>query len=308
MKRPNFFIAGAPKCGTTALCEYLRHHPAVFFSDPKEPHYFAEDFDAHRMVRDLASYEALFADANAEHQRVGEGSVLYLYSAVAFERIRAFNPEARIIVMLRNPMEMIPSQHQQYLGSLYEDEPSLEQAWALQDERAAGRYIPRLCRQPELLAYKKIGRFGEQLERLWQIFPREQTMVIVFDDFVADTRKVYLQVLAFLGLEDDGRTDFPRINEASGLRGGLPSWIARHTPVSLRNLLTHLRFTRSGRGIPKLADRLFKRSQPRQRISPAFHAELKAAFADDISHLSALIGRDLSAWMRIESDGENGPS
>lgn len=301
MKRPNFFIVGAPKCGTTALSEYLRRHPSVFFSDPKELHYFSEDFNAHRMIRDLATYDAMFARARAEHSRIGEGSVLYLYSSVALERIRAFDKDARIIVMLRNPIEVIPALHQQYLAALYEDEPNPERAWLLQDERAQGRHIPRLCRQPELLAYRRIGLFGEQMERLWRIFPRDQTLVILFDDFVTDTRGVYLRVLNFLGLEDDGRVEFPRINEAHVLYPGLRAWLVRRTPVCLRNLMSRLRFTRYGRGIPSLADKLLKKPQAREVISPAFRAELVSAFSADIARLGSLIGRDLSEWTRTET-------
>lgn len=300
MRHPDFFVAGAPKSGTTALCEYLRQHPDVFFSEPKELNYFAEDFDGHRAIRDQATYDAMFVGARADHLRVGEGSVLYLYSAVALERIHAYAPDARIIVMLRNPLEMIPALHQQFLGALYEDEPSLEKAWSLQAERAQGRHVPRLCRQPELLAYAKLGMLGQQLDRLWKIFPREQTLVILFEDFVADTRSVYLKVLEFLGLEDDGRVDFPRINEAHGLRPGLAGWFVRRTPVAIRNLITDLRYTRLGRQIPLLADRLFKRPQPREQLSRAFRAELVRTFAADIGHLSKLLVRDLSAWTQPE--------
>lgn len=307
MKRPNFFVAGAPKSGTTALCEYLRHHPDVFFSDPKELNYFSEDFAGHRMIRDLAAYDAVFSGASDRHSRVGEGSVLYLYSSVALERIRAFDPNARIIVMLRNPVDMIPALHQQFLAALYEDEPDVEKAWQLQDERAQGRCIPRLCRQPELLNYSGIGKLGEQVERMWHIFPREQTLVILFDDFVRDTRGVYLRVLDFLGLEDDGRVDFPRINEAHALRPGMASWLVRNTPVSVRNLITRLRYTYIGRGLPALADRIFKRPQPRDRISPEFRAVLTRAFESDIARLGGLLGRDLSGWLSANTEKSTSP-
>lgn len=297
MKRPNFFVVGAPKCGTTALCEYLRGHPDVYFSEPKELNYFSEDFDAHRVIRNSEDYDAMFSLACEKHRRVGEGSVLYLYSSVAISRIHDYEPDARIIVMIRNPIDMIPALHQQYLSALYEDEPNVERAWALQNERVQGRHIPRLCRQPELLLYRKIGRLGEQLERLWTVFPREQTLVILFDDFVSDTRSVYLTALNYLGLEDDGRREFPVINEAHGLRPGLSGWLVRHTPSFVRNIITWLRYTRLGRGLPALADRLLKVPQPREQISHAFRAEMAREFSDDIEHLGKLLGRDLSAWV-----------
>ena len=109
MPIPNFFIVGAPKCGTTALCEYLKYHPNVFMSTPKEPHYFAEDFERYRHVKTEDKYLALFGDCNDRHLMIGEASVFYLRSTRAVSLIRDFNPDAKIIVMLRNPVDMVYS-------------------------------------------------------------------------------------------------------------------------------------------------------------------------------------------------------
>src|SRR6266498_2750548 len=98
--KPNFFIVGAPKCGTTALYEYLRRHPHIFMPKLKEPHFFALDL-GHPMVKTEVHYASLFADSTKEHMRVGEASVYYLYSAVALPAIHAFNPDAKIIAMVR---------------------------------------------------------------------------------------------------------------------------------------------------------------------------------------------------------------
>ena len=73
--RPNFFIVGAPKCGTTALSHYLRQHPRIFFSLPKEPHYFATDLPRYRMVTHEPAYLEYFRGAGPQHTAVGEGSV-----------------------------------------------------------------------------------------------------------------------------------------------------------------------------------------------------------------------------------------
>jgi len=292
VKLPDFFLAGAPKSGTTALSEYLREHPGVFFSNPKELNYFCEDFAEHRFIRTRADYEKQFMAA-APEQRVGEGSVVYLYSRVALANIRAFNPDAQIIIMLRNPLDMIPALHQQFLAALYEDEPSFERAWSLQEERAQGRHIPRLCREPELLAYRRIGLLGEQVERLWRVFPREQTLLILFDDFIADTAATYRQVLDFLGLEDDGRNEFPVVNEAHALRTGLAGRVVRSAPPALRNLITRMRYHPVTRALPALADRWLKQPQPRTELSGAFREGLKAAFREDVELLGQLLERDL---------------
>src|SRR5690349_21884975 len=88
--KPNFFIVGAPKCGTTALYEYLRPHPNVFLPRVKEPHFFATDLGTYPAVKTRAAYDRLFADSLAEHTRVGEASVYYLRSSAALANIREF--------------------------------------------------------------------------------------------------------------------------------------------------------------------------------------------------------------------------
>jgi hypothetical protein len=172
--RPNVFIVGAPKCGTTALSQYLRGHPQVFFCSPKEPHYFATEFPGYRAVTCEVDYLNLFSAAGPHHNALAEGSVYYLYSGQALERIRRFNPDARIIAMLRDPVDLVYSLHAQLLYSGNEIEEDFERAWDLQDERAHGRHLPRNCQDPKVLLYREVGKLGEQCERLLGIFPRTQ--------------------------------------------------------------------------------------------------------------------------------------
>ena len=161
-RRPNFFILGAPKCGTTALSAYLREHPRVFVSQPKEPHYFCDDFDYYYAPgqRSEAHYLGLFADADERHLAVGEASVWYLYSATAARNIIAFAPDARIIVMVRNPVELVPSLHSQLRYMLDEAEPDPAAAWDLLDARARGEGLPDTVRVPEFLQYRDAARLG----------------------------------------------------------------------------------------------------------------------------------------------------
>lgn len=120
MTRPNFFIVGAPKCGTTSLYEYLRSHPQVFMPEKKEPEHFSDDLDwrnvmlRHR-VADRDDYLSLFDPAPAHAAAVGEASTWYLFSEAAAGAIHDFNPEARIIIMLRDPVKMMYSLHGQFL-------------------------------------------------------------------------------------------------------------------------------------------------------------------------------------------------
>jgi hypothetical protein len=295
-KRPNFFIIGAPKCGTTALSKYLSEHPKVFFCDPKEPHYFADDFDGHRAIKNLTKYLSLFKDVKPNQIAIGEGSVFYLYSKNAIRNIYKFDSNARIIVMLRNPVDLVTSLHQQNLHALYEDEVEFEKAWDLQSVRMQNKSIPRLCRQPELLMYSEIGKLGVQVERLLSIFPEKQVKVILFDDFVKETSKVYKEVLSFLEIEDDNRTIFENVNEGQALRGGLLGFFARRSPIVFRNLVTKMRFNSYLSLIPNLADRMLKVKSNRKPLDVNFKLKLKNFFKEDVDALGNILGVNIDRW------------
>src|SRR5215210_6007139 len=195
--RPNFFIVGAPKCGTTALYEYLRPHPNIFMSELKEPHFFARDLGTYPKIKTLEDYTRLFEGATEEHLRVGEASVYYLRSAVAAANIREFNPAAKIIAMYRNPVDMVYSFHSQLLYWSEEIEPDFETAWRLQERRSRGLDLPPRSRGAFLLQYADVGRFGSQTERLLSVFPPSQVKLILYDDFTASPQRIYDEVIAF---------------------------------------------------------------------------------------------------------------
>jgi len=228
---PAHYIIGAPKCGTTALARYLSEHPSVSISRPKEPHYFSTDLGRLRRCTDEAGYRGCFA-SDPGGRLLLEASVWYLYSEDAIASILRVRPDARFVVMLRDPVRMLASLHRQLLRALDEDEPDFERAWNLSDRRARGECIPPGCRAPKTLIYTRTAAFGEMIERLFSQVPRDQCLVLFQEDMQADTGAVYRQTLDFLGLEDDGRQNFPRINEASRSRSRAVQYvIARGKPV-----------------------------------------------------------------------------
>src|SRR5687767_7533385 len=139
--RPNFFIVGAPKCGTTSLYNYL-----------KEPHYFCTDFyKPSGLTED--QYLELFAPAKSE-KRIGEGSTWYIYSEEARKGIKAFDPDARIIIMLRDPVAMMYSLHAQRLWLARENIQDFEEALDAESDRKEGRRLPRYPFPVQLLFYR----------------------------------------------------------------------------------------------------------------------------------------------------------
>jgi hypothetical protein len=294
-RKPNFFIVGAPKSGTTAMADYLRAHPQVFFSDPKEPFFWCDDLPALRRrerIENLDAYLRLFAGAGSEHLAVGEGSTLYLSSETAVANILSFDPGARLVVMLRHPVDMAHAFHMQMVFQFYEDQSDFETAWKLQDERRRGRHVPSRCLAPELLQYRRIAQTGRQIERLLEVAPRDQVRWIFFDDFRERPREAYLDVLDFLGVPDDGRASFPASNPAMVPRA---RWLAtlfrahriREAGRALKGVLP-----RRAAALAKTSrDSLLRKDRPRPRLRPEFRRQLLAEFREDMRRLETLTGR-----------------
>jgi hypothetical protein len=295
---PNFFIIGAPKSGTTSLSEYLKGHPNIYFSKVKEPHFF--DLDTSKVLKlRLQTYLSLFSGADSYfHKAVGEGSTGYLYSKVAVPEILKFNPCAKFIVMLRNPVEMVQSWHSEMYFEGVEDVREFEMAWRLEGARRHGKLIPHSCWEPRKLFYSEWGKLGDQIERLFSLADRDSIKVIVFDDFVADTKKVYEEVLAFLEVPQDGRIDFQPINESRSLRqAGLQRILASLANYfRLARAISGLKLT-LGLGLFQKVLFLNSKPVPRKPISPILQAELADFYREDVRKLSKLLGRDLTHWL-----------
>ena len=195
-------LAGAPKSGTTAMADYLRSHPNVFFSDIKEPFYYAEDLPAMRRSTGFdteAKYRRLFREAEPNHHAIGEGSTLYLMSETAAAAALRDNANTKFVFMLRRPSEIAVAYHMQMRLHEMEDIEAFEEAWsAIEPRRSGQRALPPRCIQPELIQYDRVAAIGDQLDRAFQTIPSSQRLVLLFDDFVADVRGSYRKVLEFL--------------------------------------------------------------------------------------------------------------
>jgi hypothetical protein len=294
--RPNFFIVGAPRCGTTAMYEYLRQHPDIFMPYRKEPVYFGADLHKRLPYLDEAGYLKLFARSDGE-KRLGEATVWYLYSATAADEIKAFAPDARIIIMLRNPVDMIHSLHRHWLFTANEDIEDFSEALAAEEDRSQGRRLPPRVRRPEGLQYRASGRYASHVERWLATFGREAVKVIIYDDFDADPAGVYRETLEFLGVASDFQPDFSIVNPNKGVRS---AWLQRVTS-SKQFVATASRLPGPAfHALRRTLKRVNMRPERRQSMDADLRARLTREFAPDVARLGELLGRDLSAWSRVE--------
>ena len=269
MGYPNFFILGAPKCGTTTLARWLSKHPSVFMSVPKEPHYFNDDM-VNRNVRTDRQYRALFRKVMPHHLVSGEASTWYLFSKNAVPRIEEMCGEPRYIVMTRDPVEMANSLYVHNRRHLYEDAPSFEIAWDLQEKRRSGRAVPKSCREPSFLQYKQVCSLGEQIQRLLEYSAADRVLHMELEGLQREPAVQYRRALSFLGLDDDGREQFGRENEARVAR----SLILQRLLLAGGRLRRAMGITR-GLGLLRLNERKIKKAEVPQALRETLHEEFR---------------------------------
>jgi len=306
---PDLFVVGAPRCGTTAMYAYLRQHPQVFMSAVKEPHFFCPDLflpAPPAAVRDERAYDDMFREA-ADQRRVGEASPFYLYSQRAPEAIRAFSPNARVIIMLRNPPEMMYSmfclrRNASIFHPRQETIPTFEQALAAEPGRLRGENLPPGAPEEPgrclYLCYRELARYAPRVEHFFHVFGRAAVHVILFNDLVAAPGTMYRDVCRFLDLDAGPAPDTL----------ATPEMRAANIWPRSRLLARLLWPTNSSEGTPSAA--LPSRAGRRLRTllhrwnttrPPALDAALRRRLAEesaaDIRRLGEILGRDLTAWL-----------
>lgn len=296
MTRPNLFIVGAPRSGTTSMFNYLKAHPEIAMGARKEPHFFSDDLIDPDFVRDEADYLAIFRE-RGDRPFVGEGSVWYLYSHRAAKRIHEFNPDARIIALLRNPVDMLPSIHTHHVYTGYQAVEDFVTAY-----HSHGMVRERCGSFRSHLDYSKVARYGDQLERFFGRFSREAIHVSLYDDLKSDASQVYGSIIDFVGLRPGHELAFKRLNRQRRIRSEA---VARlHRRMTSRMAASPSPSTRPGAVLRKgvavvnrLIGRLNAAEITSRPLTPRMRREIIADYRHDILKLSDLIGRDLSHWL-----------
>jgi hypothetical protein len=311
---PNFFIAGAPKAGTTSLYHYLDQHPQIYMSPIKEPCHFAselrpENFDEEeqpRIQRDMRAlkdylsgpmsekrfgglvanwddYLKLFRNVRGE-KAIGEASVCYLWSETAARNIHSRIPDATIIMVLRNPADRAFSQylHGVSIGLIRRSFREQVDAALRSNTTKFGSTYPFL----------EFGLYSGQVTRYLRLFPRDRVGIYLYDDFRKDPTAIVPEILRLLSVEDDVvlamtrehlEPRVPRFRAAGRLltKYGTGRLVKRLTPGFVHPLLRRIAFTSRNALVMKPADR----------------SRLIDYYRDDIHRLADLLNRDLSMWL-----------
>ncbi|MDR4503336.1 MAG: sulfotransferase [Candidatus Scalindua sp.] len=308
--KPNFFIVGAPKSGTTSLHNYLSEHPDVFMSKTKEPCFLAPDFSCPTYPQTEEEYLLCFRGYSGEI-RIGESTTSYLYSKKAARAIHNYAPSAKIIAMLRNPVDLVVSLHAQYLKMGIESITRLQDALVAETGRSQGKCIPKRFRFPnEYLLYREVGKYAEQLSRYLSEFGGENVHVIIFDDFERDPASEFAKVCHFLDISTEFKPDMKIHNPAQTPRSVvllclhelmtpilvmIGQQLRPIIPVRLLKLLW-----RVYRTLWEVNMKMGRTAAPTETLMA-----LATYYEQEIKDIETLLRRDLSCWRLKNQDYYN---
>lgn len=289
---PNFLIVGAAKSGTTSLYEYLRQHPDVFMPKWKELSFFIGDhYGPLHKVKKPEYYRKVFNKVKNE-SAVGEASTSYLYDESAPKKIKEVLGLTNIIIILRNPVEMSYSLYNHQVRREGETLKTFEEALDAEEDRLRDLTFRKKCYGWHAnYYYYHRGLYYEQVKRYLDTFPKENVLILLFEELTRDPVRATQRVFRFLGVDDSfvpavevhnpaGKIlNIPRFWEDAGLFQKTASFVFSKNPI---------------RKIPHLLRNLGRK--PPKPINAETATKLKERFNDDICSLEQLIGKDLTAW------------
>jgi len=318
------FIVGAPRCGTTFLARHLEKHSGICFSNVKEPHFFSgTDLRGVPETEFKRTVERDYLDRFFPHRSrspfLAEGSVTYLYTPEQVKPLLRLWPDAKFIIAVRNPLEMVPSLHRRLLCIGDETVADFERAWRLVEQRRQGRFIPRRCVEPRWLDYWESGKLGHYVTKFIETVGRERCFISLYDDLESDPGGQYRRILEFLDLPHDGQSEFGLERQSKAFKIGWLQRLLKRPPraaIALLGTDAHrLRFSKK----PVGSDRPFSRRilsfrkrllawneapAPEYRPSAALRSEMLDMFGADIRLLGQTIGRDLDHWLKPPHAGK----
>jgi hypothetical protein len=291
MTMPNFLIIGAMKSGTTALYYYLEQHPEIYMSPVKEPNFFSsqEQENAADAVTNIGTYQHLFRGGSGK-KAIGEASHSYLYEPRAAAEIRRYIPEAKLIAILRNPIDRAYSHFLHMVRS--GTEPLDDFAQALREEEVG------IHKERTFQDYIGRGLYYNQLKRYFGTFPQEQVRVYLYEDLSGAPISTVQDAFRFLKVDDSFVPDvslrrnvsgYPKVKTFDRLlrsQSRVKHALKIYLPARLR--------WRLSRNFDDLKTRNLVGSPP---IQPEVRRQLIEVYREDILKVQELIHRDLSGWL-----------
>lgn len=300
MNGPNLFIVGEQKCGTTALYYFLEEHPDIFMSDPKDPDYFC--IDLHREsdryhgwkmyfpIREEKKYLRLFKSSKNE-KVLGDASGSYIYSKVAAENIYHFNPDAKIIIMIRELVDFLYSLHSEMVYGHHENIEDFKEALLSEEKRKKGKQIPKRVSFPSALYYSERVKYYEHIKRYTDIFKKNQIKIILFDDFKQNNSIVYKEVLKFLNVAPNFIPEFKSININKIIRFKTLKYVIE-SPLVWR-LPKKLLPKKLYDEIAQLFFRITMRYEPKHPLDTKLRNELKEKYRLEVIELNKFLNKEM---------------
>jgi hypothetical protein len=292
---PNFFIVGAPKSGTTALHSYLRQHPDIFMSKLKEPQFFAADIcGEQRSVISISEYLTHFNDARTKV--IGEASTCYLASNRAAHDIREFCPNARIIVMLRNPIDVMYAEHSERVFDGIEHVEKFATALECNEVRKwrSGRFKGQ---DVVRVSYRELTQFSQQVKRFIDAFGTSNVHILLYDDFAKNPTLAYKEVLAFLGVWPNHECAFDVIHANRRIRSTMVQDLLLNPPKPAQKLVRAVLPRTIRQRLGNYLNRSNIKFVARPVLDQQFRKRLESEYESEVQQLSKLVNRDLSHWV-----------
>lgn len=296
---PNLFFAGAAKSGTTTLWHYFKNHPEVFLPKQevnKEPCYFSEMANLAKHSKE--SYLGLFAEAGSLHKYIGEASHAYLTDPQSAKRIHRFNPQAKIVLILRNPIDRAYSLFNWMRQEGYEWAHSFEHGLELESWRAKQK-LPNLLHPNYYYnyLYYQSGKYSTQVKRFIDLFGKEQVLVLTFKELKEAPQKTIDSICDFLAIQRIKSMPVVK-NTSMDVVSGKAQFALRLFTISrmvLEKRLTGKRYISKAER-DKWIKLGLKNTRPKP-LKKSTRTILKKKYKDDIAELSRITGKDFSFWL-----------
>jgi hypothetical protein len=245
--------------------------------------------------RTEADYLKLFAESHNE-KLAGESTTFYLYSKTAAQEIYTFNPDSKIIIMLRNPVGFVYSSHSHWLVETYEEVEDFRTALSLEEKRRHGRSIPERVYFPSLLYYSETIKYYDMVKRYYDVFDRANIKVVMFEDFKEDNLKVYRDILNFLEVDPGFIPDFKKVNVAKKPRNKYLNYLMQSDFLikTFRTILS----PRLHSLIKQIGQKVLWKEGARPQLNPSLKGELVGKYRPEVLKIGEFLNIDLEKkWL-----------